>query len=418
MYVQVQASGEVEKGTNVVIVRPEAPAAGYTPGRLSESGVVSGPQNTANGTMSLTMIDPTQFKDNHKYQVTFTSRDTSTGTGISKQTSSFTLVDITSAPNDTLLLNNPIIGGPEGLPTVHGFQLSFTGNPPVLAMNANLSGWNRTGTGIPAFDFRRYSFSTQPIQLIPADFDIIFGDVGVDTSKVYRRGTAVLPAIPVNFTIMNKLTNRKADFAFREIDTRRGGAGVFSWGGTTGRNSDEIIMLADPANNVASWWLRYTITSTTQPDSMLPRPGDVLTITLDRPFLENDAFEFTTRAPSVSQELAKQEMDRIRVVPNPYIVSNSWEPLNPYTDGRGERALHFIHLPAKCTIRIFNVRGQLVNTIEYDAGQNAEIDGIYDGTATWNMLSKDNLDIAYGIYIYHVKAEGIGEKIGKFVVVK
>jgi hypothetical protein len=51
-----------------------------------------------------------------------------------------------------------------------------------------------------------------------------------------------------------------------------------------------------------------------------------------------------------------------------------------------------------------------VNTIKHDAG-------IYDGTAIWNMLSKDNLDISYGIYIYHVKAD-IGEKIGKFVVVK
>jgi hypothetical protein len=342
--------------------------------------------------------------------VTFSTRDTTTGTGISKQTAGFTLIDITSAPNDTLLLNNPMVGGPEGLPVVHGFQLSFAGNPSVLAVDANRSGWSRTGTGIPAFDFRRYSFGQQPIELIPADFDIIFGDLGIDTSKVYRRGSADLPAIPVNFTIINKLTNQKVDFALRERDTARGGPGVFSFQLST-RFSDEIIFLADPANNVASWWLRYTLTSSTQPDTMLPRPGDVLTITLNRPFLNHDAFEFTTLAPSINQELAKTDMERIRVVPNPYIVSNSWEPQNPYTDGRGERALHFIHLPAKCTIRIFNVRGQLVNSIEHDAG-------IYDGTAIWNMLTKDNLDISYGIYIYHVQAEGLGEKIGKFVVVK
>jgi hypothetical protein len=73
--------------------------------------------------------------------------------------------------------------------------------------------------------------------------------------------------------------------------------------------------------------------------------------------------------------------------------------------------LHFIHLPAKCTIRIFNIRGQLINTLENDAAIN-------DGTYIWNMLSKDNLEISYGIYIYHVQAEGIGEKIGKFVVLK
>jgi hypothetical protein len=53
----------------------------------------------------------------------------------------------------------------------------------------------------------------------------------------------------------------------------------------------------------------------------------------------------------------------------------------------------------------------LVDTIKRDS----QLD---DGTEIWDMLSKDNLEIAYGIYIYHVQAEGIGEKTGKFVVVK
>jgi hypothetical protein len=33
-------------------------------------------------------------------------------------------------------------------------------------------------------------------------------------------------------------------------------------------------------------------------------------------------------------------------------------------------------------------------------------------------LTKDNLAISYGVYIYHVEAPGIGEKIGKFAVIK
>jgi hypothetical protein len=28
------------------------------------------------------------------------------------------------------------------------------------------------------------------------------------------------------------------------------------------------------------------------------------------------------------------------------------------------------------------------------------------------------MDIAYGIYVYHVEAPGIGEKIGRFAVIK
>ncbi|MDZ7288743.1 MAG: T9SS type A sorting domain-containing protein [candidate division KSB1 bacterium] len=405
-FVAIQASGEIEKGTNVVVVRPEAPAAGFTPGKLDDSGILRGPQNTADGTVKFTIIDQTQIKNDHTYRITFSSRDTTTSTGASKQTAGFTLVDKTSG--DTLLANNPLTGGSGGLPVTDGFQLSFSGNPPVLAIDPDRSGWSRAG--IPAYDFRRYSFGTQPVELIPADFEIIFGDLGVDTSKAYRRGTATLPAIPVNFTILNKLTNKKVPFALRERDTARGGPGVFSFQLST-RFSDEIIFLADPEKNVASWWVRFSISSSTQPDTLMPGPGDVLTLTLAKPFLAHDTFEFKTLAPQIDPELAKTEMERIRVVPNPYIVTNAWEPRNPYSDGRGERALHFIHLPAKCTIKIFNIRGQLVNTLEHDAPIN-------DGTEIWNMLSKDNLEISYGIYIYHVKAEGIGEKTGKFVVVK
>jgi len=46
-------------------------------------------------------------------------------------------------------------------------------------------------------------------------------------------------------------------------------------------------------------------------------------------------------------------------------------------------------------------------------------DGVNEnGTASWNLLSKDNLEISYGIYLYHVDAPGVGETTGKFAVIK
>ncbi len=98
-------------------------------------------------------------------------------------------------------------------------------------------------------------------------------------------------------------------------------------------------------------------------------------------------------------------------MPNPYVAEAKWEPSNPFTSGRGPREIHFTHLPAQCTIRIFTVSGELVKTIEHNEPLN-------DGTADWDMLSKDNLQIAYGVYVYHIEAPGIGEKIGKFAVIK
>ena len=84
----------------------------------------------------------------------------------------------------------------------------------------------------------------------------------------------------------------------------------------------------------------------------------------------------------------------IKVVPNPYIVSNACEPPNPYTTGRGPREIHFIHLPAVCTIKIFNLRGQLVQSLDHNTP------AVADGTEIWDMRTKDNLDVAYGVYIY------------------
>ncbi len=410
-FVAPQANGEFEMGTNVVMVRPEAPSAGYKDAAIDESGFVSGLNNTANGGVRFTITDADSVLDNHEYQITFT--DTVSSNNLDS-TYNFTLVDLTAGV--TVLDNVPLYGGSGGLPVVNGFQLEFVNNPSELNFNPDNSGWNQAG--IPAFNFVRYvpTPSTKPVKLIPADFEVLFSDsVGVDISNVYYRGTAntEVPAMPVNFTVINTFTNERVPFAFRERHVGNPGEeGIFSFDFRL-RRSDEILLLAnaDPDSLVASWQITCTISSASQPDSLLPGPGTVLTIDNDIPFLSHDTFTFTTTGKKVDNDLAKVDLENIKVVPNPYIVTNSWEPINRYASGRGDRQLHFTRLPAKCTIRIFNVRGQLVQTLKHDTA-------IDNGTEIWDMLSRDNLEIAYGIYIYHVEAEGIGEKIGKFVIIK
>ena len=55
--------------------------------------------------------------------------------------------------------------------------------------------------------------------------------------------------------------------------------------------------------------------------------------------------------------------------------------------------------------------GERVQTIEHYAT-------IDNGLETWDLLTKDNLSVSYGVYIYHVEAPGIGEHIGKFALIK
>jgi hypothetical protein len=161
---------------------------------------------------------------------------------------------------------------------------------------------------------------------------------------------------------------------------------------------------------ITTWSLQYdSATNDTLHNN--PLPGDYLIVKTTKPFLAGDVYEFETHAQTIEDQLV--DLEKIRVVPNPYVVSDSWEPSNPYSSGRGPRVLHFTHLPPKCTIRIFNVRGQLVKELEHNNEGN-----ILDGTLIWDMLTKDLLDIAYGVYIYQVDAGEYGTKIGKFAVIK
>ena len=92
-------------------------------------------------------------------------------------------------------------------------------------------------------------------------------------------------------------------------------------------------------------------------------------------------------------------------------MAASWEPRHQYSSGRGPRKIDFINLPSECTIKIFTLSGYLVTTIHHK-------DVYENGTESWNLLSSDNLEIAYGVYLYHVDAPGVGEHTGKFAVIK
>jgi hypothetical protein len=53
--------------------------------------------------------------------------------------------------------------------------------------------------------------------------------------------------------------------------------------------------------------------------------------------------------------------------------------------------------------------GELVTTIHKDDNTSS---------ARWNVLSNEGQRLAYGVYLYHVDAPGIGEKIGRLALIK
>jgi hypothetical protein len=142
-----------------------------------------------------------------------------------------------------------------------------------------------------------------------------------------------------------------------------------------------------------------------------PKGGDVYYLALNIPFGGNDVFSFKTTAQFINQEKARAEFQQEPyVVPNPYVGSASFEAERFAVSGRGERRLEFRSLPANCTIRIYTVRGELVQTLHHD--------GSNDGYVAWDLRTKDNLDIAPGLYIFHIDGNDAGTHTGKFAIIK
>ena len=73
--------------------------------------------------------------------------------------------------------------------------------------------------------------------------------------------------------------------------------------------------------------------------------------------------------------------------------------------------MDFIHLPAECEIRLYTIRGDHIKTLVHDGN-------IFDGTVSWDLRTKEGLDIAYGVYIFHIDAGDAGETFGKLAIVK
>jgi len=401
--ISLQADGSVKLGSNVVRVKPEAPVAGLVPATLGE---VKLKQGTTSGSVAYNIVDFKKIKDGHVYYITF--QDTVKVAKIQGQpdtltTKTYTLRDSTA--NVILVDKSPKINETFEQPIVDGFQLLFR-NEKRVELDREKSIWN--DPKIVNYTFEKFVFpGGYAGEERPNDYRIEFGNAGFGTSKAFQIGPFSFPSTSVNFKVYNISTQKYIDFGFVEVD---GNDGLLT---TNGARRDRIVFLEPDKNNnlVYTWWFYLFDTPSTTAGTRHPQSGDKIELRLKKPFLASDIFRFVAKAAEVDNQKAKDDLDKVKVVPNPYVASAQWEPKNPYTSGRGPRSIHFTHLPKKCTIRIFTINGELVDVIEHDNALN-------DGSAEWDMLTKDNLSVSYGVYVYHLQAPDVGEKIGKFAIIK
>jgi hypothetical protein len=120
--------------------------------------------------------------------------------------------------------------------------------------------------------------------------------------------------------------------------------------------------------------------------------------------------------PAYFDTVTQIEAMNVKVVPNPYLIHNEWQK------SFQQRRLKFINLPSDCTIRIFNLNGELVRTLVHhhtlapDEGEQ-EVANSAGGDEWWDLLSDNRQLISSGIYIFHIQSP-VGEQIGKFVVIR
>ncbi len=379
-------------GTNCAMVTPTPAAAGYKAPDLQEGVQHLGPQSTTE--IKYHIFNPNELKENGKYRLEFNYPDSSWYTK-----PWFRLLDV--AQSDQPLT----VQEWTRFDTTTAETRYFDGLVINMEMDKSLTpvlmGWKKGSKCNMEILFLPPGAKQNAVSW---DFDLVFTEGIGDTSISLSRYTK---AIPVPFYIYSPTMGEKVDFTIADL-------GDLKWQAEEGIN---IILGAKRGKKpvkgsyISSWSLDFKIPEGDTAGMVRPQPGDVYQIRMNVPPQLGEAFEFSTSKPGVNSASAKMELDRIAVVPNPYVVTERWEPSSPYLSGRGPMAIHFIHLPKDCTIKIFTLQGYLLDTIEHHSEQ-------YESTAIWDVISKDNMQIAPGNYIYHVEAPGVGQKIGRFMIIK
>jgi hypothetical protein len=170
----------------------------------------------------------------------------------------------------------------------------------------------------------------------------------------------------------------------------------------TAYNSDTAASAIEPINNnpMGTWFLVPSFTA----GASHWDTGDILHISIPNQMLPGvDTYSWTTPPPTYSTDVAKTDINKVGVFPNPYYA------FNPNEISRTTRFITFNRLPQKAVIRIFNLAGQLVRTLRKD-----------DVTQfmQWNLANEDNFPVASGMYLAYVDMPGLGSKILKIALIQ
>ncbi len=382
---------------NCAVVTPNSPVAGYVPPEIAGNTkqIASG---VGTGSLSVNILNPNEILNSAQYNVLFNS---TTAYPLYK-TLSYKVIRTYEGQTDTLpfVVDTSAIGNGRVSPPFDGMALTVL-NDTIVSVIDSTTGWLVGQSNLTTFV---YKDSRATSVAWPADYEIRFYSTPRDTcfllsAPVYRK-------FPVNFKVWNKTENKFSKIAVKDVD----GSQSLTVGDTI-QVLEFNNKIVSPANVRFTWNITYGSPFNPLDTPIEPLEGDKFQISTTKTFKTGDYFNYVTVPVKVDKTLANDALSKIDVVPNPYLGAATWEARNLNSTGRGERKIDFINLPAQCTVRIYTITGALIKTLTKDSN-------FLDGSLSWNLVTEDGMDAAYGVYLYHVDAPRVGERIGKFALIK
>jgi hypothetical protein len=249
--------------------------------------------------------------------------------------------------------------------------------------------------GPPQKSFVPFEYDIYKGVAMPNDYLVEFYDQ-VAGNSIADDELGIL-SVPVTFKIKNLVTNEYIDFAYIDDNS----SSLFT---------THQIFFNEKVDgvNYRTWQLTFKYNQRNAP---IESKG-TFTIKTFKPFQSTDTLSFTVTGPVVENHVIKDNFDKIKVVPNPYVVTHDQEArlLPGQSSGRGERKIRFTHIPTGAKISIFTVRGELIKTLV-----NTDL---YEGDVIWNLRTDENLDVSFGVYVYVIEVPGVGNKTGKIALIK
>lgn len=186
-----------------------------------------------------------------------------------------------------------------------------------------------------------------------------------------------------------------------------GGAGprewlyVFDLPYTADRNGgSELLKSSSAAGDPLP--LMWIVFAARRREARFPQDGDVIKLIANHVNTREDVFAFTVPGAASSDSLLTADLNKVNVFPNPYYGINEAET---------SRYAHFVtfsHLPRKAKIRIFDLAGTLVRSIEKDDAEQF---------VRWDLSNEEELPVASGMYVAHIEMPG-KTKILKLAVIQ